>query len=428
MSIKRLNGVHLKHFKNTESETTVSFPLSAKVILPMGQGMGAPCEPLVNVGDKVFVGQKIGDSDKFMSVPVHSSVSGTVKELRDYALPGGRYCKAVVIESDGKQTVDETIAPPEIKTADDFIKAVRESGAVGLGGAGFPTHVKLRFENHVDTLIINAAECEPYITSDYREMMENPSDVYDGIKLMLEKLNINRAKLCIEKNKPKAIRLFSKMAAKDNALDVVTLPSKYPQGAEKMLLFTATGRVVKENELIAAENAIVVNVSTVAFINRYIKTGMPLISRRLTVDGDAVGMPCNIEVLLGTTIKDILDYSNAKDYRKLIMGGPMMGVCMVDPEAPVIKTHNALLALKSDTLYKSTPCIRCGKCIKACPMNLMPTELEKAYHAKSREQLTELRVNLCMNCGACSYVCPAKRPLAETNCLSKEFLRNTAQK
>lgn len=423
MNIRSFNGVHLRHNKNTESETTVAFPLPARVVIPMGMGMGEPCVPLVSVGDKVFLGQKIGDSDAFMSVPVHSSVSGTVKEIKNHLLHGGKLCKAVVIEPDGKQIPHEDIKPPEIKTTKDFINAIRESGAVGLGGAGFPTHVKFSYDNHVDTLIINAAECEPYITSDYREMMENTADVYDGIKLILENMHINRAKLCIEKNKPAAIRLFTRMTAKDDNIDVVTLPTRYPQGAEKMLLFSTTGRMIKENQITSEENALVVNVSTVGFLNRYMKTGMPLVSRRLTVDGDAVGMPCNIEVLIGTTIGDILDYANAENYRKLIMGGPMMGICMSDPDAPIVKTHNALLALKSDDTPVSSPCIRCGRCIKVCPVNLMPLELERAYNTKNKEELLALRVNLCMNCGACSYVCPAKRPLAETNCLAKEFLR-----
>lgn len=423
--MKRLNGVHLKHCKNTENEATVMFPLPKTVILPMSQGMSAPCEPIVAAGDIVFVGQKIGESEQFMSIPVHASVSGTVTEIRDYMMANGRKCKAVVIEADGKQTPHPDIKPPVITDKESFIKAVRESGACGLGGAGFPTFIKLSFnpdKTPIDTLVINAAECEPYITSDYRELMENPKDVYEGICLLMSRLNIKKAKLCIENNKPKAIKLLTEMAAKDKNIDVVTLPSRYPQGAEKMIVYSATGRVIKEGELPSNQGALVMNVSTTAFLNRYMRTGMPLISRRLTLDGDAVGMPCNIEVLLGTTVQDLLEYANAKDYVKLIMGGPMMGMCMYDTNAPIVKTHNALLALKSAEYHKPTACIRCGSCVRACPMNLMPAGLEKAFDAKDVDALVELKLGLCMNCGCCTYVCPANRPLAEKNQLAKALL------
>ena len=423
--MKVLNGVHLNHNKNTENESTVIFPLPQSVTIPMAQGMSAPCEPLVAVGDEVLVGQKIGESEQYLSIPIHTGVSGKVTAIKDYSMPNGRTCKAVVIESDGKQTTSPDIQPPKYKTREEFIKAVRESGACGLGGAGFPTFVKFSFKPEItpiDTLVVNAAECEPYITSDYRELMERPKDVYEGILLIMKELDIPYAKLCIENNKPKAIKLLTEMASKNKKIDVVTLPSKYPQGAEKMLVYSATGKIIKEGELPSHQGALVMNVSTVAFLYRYFQTGMPLISRRLTVDGDAVGMPCNVEVLLGTTIGDILEYANVKDYTKLLMGGPMMGMGMFDTNAPIIKTHNALLALRAEPRKAPTACIRCGACVRACPMNLMPESLEKAFDAKNVDALVELKLGLCMNCGCCTYVCPANRALAEKNQLAKALL------
>lgn len=421
--MKRLNGVHLKHLKNTAANETVSFPLPKLVKILMSQSMGAPCTPLVAVGDHVLVGQKIGDTDAFMSIPIHSSVSGTVLGIADHLLSNGNFVKAVVIESDGSQLKDVGLAPPIFSDRAGFIKAVRESGACGLGGAGFPTHIKLNFDHEktpVDTLVINAAECEPYITSDYRELIEHPSDVYGGIKLLMEQLDIKSAKLCIENNKPTAIEIFTKMAAAGGeGIDVVTLPSQYPQGAEKMLVYSATGRIIRTGELPSNQGILVMNVSTTSFIYRYIKTGMPLISRRLTIDGSAIPKPCNVDVLVGTKIEDLLDFAGAKDYEKLLAGGPMMGSCIYDISAPVTKTYNALLALKKTKRPVPTACIRCGRCIKACPMDLMPTELEHAYDRRDKEALNALEVGLCMNCGCCSFVCPAYRALAEKNQLAK---------
>lgn len=423
--MKRLNGIHLRHLKNTQDFETVSFPLPKSVNIPMLQNMGTPCNPLVKVGDEVFAGQKIGDTDAFMSTPVHSSVSGKVTAISDFLLTNGSTCKAVTIEADGKQTISPDINPPIITDKESFIKAVRESGACGLGGAGFPTHVKLGFDAEktlIDTLIINAAECEPYITSDYRELIEHPNDILEGINLMLKMLNIPKAKVCIENNKPAAIETLTKMTEQNSDIDVVTLSSKYPQGAEKMIVYSATGRIIMEGELPSNQGVLVMNVSTTAFIYRYTQTGMPLISRRLTVDGNAVKKPCNVEVLIGTPMNDLLNYVEADGFEKLLAGGPMMGMCLYDTTAPVLKTFNALLALKDVREPIPTACIRCGRCIKACPMNLMPTDLEKAYDFKNIEALKKLKVVLCINCGCCTYVCPANRPLAEKNQLAKPLI------
>lgn len=420
--MKRLKGVHLQHLKNTRDMETIEFPLPKSVLIPMSQNMGVPCKPLVSIGDKVFVGQKIGDADAYMSTPIHSSVSGTVTGIKDYLLANGNTCSALAIETDGRQVFASSILAPKITDKESFIKAVRESGACGLGGAGFPTHVKLNFDEKttpIDTLVINAAECEPYITSDYRELIEHPNDVLEGINLLLKMLNIPKAKVCIENNKPIAIQNLTKMTESNPNIEVITLSSKFPQGAEKMIVYSATGRIIKEGELPSNQRVLVMNVSTTSFIYRYTQTGIPLVSRRLTIDGNAVLNACNVEVLIGTPINELLDYSGANGYEKILAGGPMMGMCIYDINAPVVKTNNALLVLKDIKEPVPTACIRCGRCIKACPLNLMPTELEKAYDHKNIEALKAHKLMLCMNCGCCTYVCPASRPLAEKNQLAK---------
>ena len=422
--MKKLNGIKLKHRKNTENSSTVIFPVPAKVRIPMSMTMGAPCQPLVKVGDEVKVGQKIGDSDAPFSAPVHSGVSGKVTAILDYRNALGVVSKMVEIESDGLQTVSDDVKPPVITDKDSFIKAVRESGACGLGGAGFPTHIKLNPKNKIDTLIVNAAECEPYITADYREMMENPQDIIDGIKMLKLQLDIKCAKLAIEANKPEAIKNFTEMAQNDDTIDIITLPSAYPQGAEKVIIYNSTGRIVNEGSLPADAGVIVINVSTIAFLYRYMQTGMPLVTRRLTIDGNAVGEPKNVSAVIGTSFRELLDFckTDIESIKKLIAGGPMMGMSVPDIDMPVVKTSNALLAFNHYDERKTSNCIRCGRCVRVCPLGLMPADIDRAYKIRSVEELKQLKVMLCMNCGSCTYVCPANRKLAETNQLAKTLI------
>lgn len=422
--MKKLNGIKLKHRKNTENSSTVIFPVPAKVRIPMSMTMGAPCQPLVKVGDEVKVGQKIGDSDAPFSAPVHSGVSGKVTVILDYRNAMGVVSKMVEIESDGLQTVSDDVKPPVITDKASFIKAVRESGACGLGGAGFPTHIKLNPKNKIDTLIVNAAECEPYITADYREMIENPQDIIDGIKMLKLQLDIKCAKLAIEANKPEAIKNFTEMAQNDDTIDIITLPSAYPQGAEKVIIYNSTGRIVNEGSLPADAGVIVINVSTIAFLYRYMQTGMPLVTRRLTIDGNAVGEPKNVSAVIGTSFRELLEFckTDIESIKKLIAGGPMMGMSVPDIDMPVVKTSNALLAFNHYDERKTSNCIRCGRCVRVCPLGLMPADIDRAYKIRSVEELKQLKVMLCMNCGSCTYVCPANRKLAETNQLAKTLI------
>ncbi len=421
--MRKLNSIKLNHYKNTAESAAVQFPVPSYVKIPMSMSMGAPCTPIVKEGDTVLVGQKIGDSDAFFSTPVHSSVSGKVRNICSYQLVSGLVCKAVEIDTDGQQTEAE-LKPPVITDKESFIRAVRESGACGLGGAGFPTHIKLNPKNEIDTLIINAAECEPYITSDYRQMLERPENVIGGIRLIMKYMSISSAILAIENNKPAAIAEFRKLTENEPDIKVFPLPSNYPQGAEKVIIYSTTGRVIMENELPSDKHIIVINVSTSAFIYKYTQTGMPLIKRRITIEGNAVKKPQNVIAPIGTMITDLLKFAEADtdNIQKLISGGPMMGTCLFSVDTPIIKTSNSILALSD---YKETvknPCIRCGGCIRACPMKLMPTEIDKAYNRRDIKALESLKVNLCMNCGSCTYVCPSNRRLAETNQLAKSLI------
>jgi electron transport complex protein RnfC len=434
IQIKRLRGVHLSHHKYTAERQTERLPLPPKVQIPMLQHMGAPCVPKVAVGDHVKVGQKIGESENSFSVPIHSSVSGDVIDVSERIDVGGRMVKTVTIMTDGKQEISEEVAPPVINNKSDFINAVYESGLAGLGGAGFPGHVKLAYKDidRVTKLVVNAAECEPYITADYRECMERPGDIIEGIRLVKKWLDIEQVYIGVEDNKPIAIDNLTGLLENDPDINVIELESRYPQGAEKVIIYACTGIVVEEGKLPADCGVIVMNVSSISFLARYMRRGMPLTTKRLTVDGGAVNNPKNVFVPIGTSIRDLLDFCGGirEDCRKILMGGPMMGIAVCDLDAPVIKNNNAILALTQDQVAetKETACIRCGRCIYACPMRLMPRALEMAYDNRNAAELERGSVNLCMNCGCCSYVCPAKRNLAQKNQLAKIFLRQAKQK
>ncbi len=429
-------GVRLPHRKTTAEMQSEIFPTPKQVVIPMLQHIGVPCEPIVKVGDPVAVGTIIGESKAFVSAPIHASVSGKVTALTTIRLPAGNEVAAVVIDSDGKMTVDPSVQPHAVQTAQELCEAVRNSGLVGLGGAGFPAHVKLTpsSKTPLDTLIINAAECEPYLTADYRECMEHPEDILGGIYLVKRLLGLKEVILCVEDNKPKAIETLMKIAADrqdtDDTVRVMKLKSSYPQGAEKVIIYTATKRKVPLGKLPADVGCIVVNVTSIAFLYRYITTGMPLTTKRITVDGNAVSEPKNLLVPIGTPIAEVLAYCKADKAEKVLMGGPMMGLALYDTSLPIIKQNNGILAFcgKEAAIKPETACIRCGRCMRGCPMQLLPQTVADNLETGDAQTFQKQNVMYCMECGSCSYVCPAARPLTAAMRLAKTEVRKAGQK
>jgi len=427
-------GVKTPHYKNTDKSETKIMPVPDKVEIPMLHHIGASCVPTVKKGDEVMVGTLIGDSSAFVSAPIHSSVSGTVTEIKKRLFPNGAYIDSIVIKSDGKQTVDPNVKPPEINSKDDFLKAVRASGLVGLGGAGFPAHVKLNppKDKKIDYLLINAAECEPYITSDYRETIENSWNIISGINIVMDFLEIENVIIGVEDNKPTTIKILNDIADTDKKITAVALKSKYPQGAEKMLIYAMTGRKVPAGGLPMDVGVVVMNVTSVSFIAKYLKTGMPLVKKRLTVDGAVIKEPANVEVCVGTYIKDLVDFCGGftEEPYKILMGGPMMGLAQYTADTPVLKQNNAILAFnkKQSMLPEQTACIRCGSCVRACPMSLMPQQLDVLSESQNIEQLQDYNIMSCIECGSCSYVCPAKRHLVQSIRKGKVLVKAKGQK
>lgn len=429
-------GVMPAHNKLTAEMESVRIAPPERVVLPMQQHIGAPCMPTVKVGDTVSIGQVIGDTDKYVSAPIHASVSGKVVSVADVRLANGRMAPAVTIENDGEDRLFEGIAPPKVTNREELLQAVRASGLVGLGGAGFPTHVKLNFpaDKNVDTLVVNAAECEPYITVDYRECMENAENILGGVYLLADLLQFKQVVICVEDNKPKAIEVLKSIADKDlhegNKVRLMTLKSKYPQGAEKMMVLSATGRVVPAGKLPADAGCVVMNVGSVAFVNRYLTTGKPLTSRTVTVSGDCIKEPKNIRVPVGTSVHQIIDACGGftKDPVKIIAGGPMMGTALIDTDVPLLKSNNAVLAFSESFCKPERDCIRCGRCHAACPMGLIPTQIENYVHLKDAEMLEKYGIGVCMECGSCSYSCPSAKPLVQYMRLAKEIVKEAQTK
>ena len=431
---KTLKGAKVAHFKNTENCESTPMPLPKEVCISMSQHMGPPCNPLVKKGDAVKVGTMIGDSEAFLSAPIHSSVSGTVSAVEEIVTATGSRCQVVIIQTDGEQAVDEAIKPPEIENHPEFVKAIRASGLVGLGGAGFPTHIKMNPKNlsEVDTLVVNAAECEPYITSDYRTIIERPQDILDGIAAIKKYVGITQVKIAVENNKPQAIEMLRRLTGDDPSIEVCSLKAIYPKGAEKVTAYETTGRVIKEGMLPADVGVIVENVTTTAFIGQYLRTGMPLVTKTLTVDGGAVAEPKNVVAPIGAHFSDVIDFCGGYKCtpKKLIMGGPMMGVAVTTDELPVLKQNNGLLAFGAEEarLLEPTDCIRCGRCVAACPMNLVPAKLEKYAERKDVEMLKKLDIMTCMECGCCAFSCPAKRRIVQAIRLGKYYVKKEAAK
>lgn len=433
---KHLQSIKVSHEKHTAACETQTMPIPDTVCISMSQHIGAPCKPLVKKGDEVKVGQPIGDTDAFVSAPIHSSVSGKVTGIETIRSVMGGEDQAIVIETDKKQEVWDEIKPPEVESREDFVKAVRASGMVGLGGASFPTHIKYNPQNldEVDTLIVNGAECEPFITSDHRLMLEDTQDIIDGALIVMKQLDLKKGYIGIEENKQDAIQLIDKMLAEQNHPEIktVTLRARYPQGAERVLVYEITGKTMNAGVLPAQLGVILSNITTIAAVGQYFRTGMPLVSKRITVDGSAVAEPKNIIAPIGTRISDIIQFCGGykEAPKKILMGGPMMGRAIFSDRTPLVKNNNAILAFAGPQaiIPEETGCINCGKCHKACPFKLLPTALAEAYDNRDAQRLDELQVNQCMECGSCAYVCPAKRPLGFINKLGKALVKEEANR
>ena len=424
-------GVHPPHNKFTANRATVELPLPETVTIPLAQHIGAPCLPVVSAGDSVCVGTLLGDRADALCAPIHSSVSGVVKAIEPTVCMGGRIADAVIIETDGRQTPDPSLTPFSVKNAHQLSEAARVCGLVGLGGAGFPTHIKLRSDpdHPIDVMLINAAECEPHITSDDRACIEDTALIVRGIHTLLTALSPKQVIVGIERNKPKAIdALLKEMELHpDPRMKVMPLPAHYPHGAEKILVQVATGRRVPAGQIPSSVGCSVLNVSGLAVLQNFIETGMPLTTRRITVDGPAVKTPCNVRAPIGTSVADILAFTHLKkDPAKIIAGGPMMGTAQIDAAVPITKQTNAILVFDKEhdlTDRRQSPCIRCGRCATACPMSLMPTLIERFAKINDVPSLQRVGVGVCMECGSCAYSCPAHRPLVQYMRLAKEIER-----
>ncbi|MBQ3816705.1 MAG: electron transport complex subunit RsxC [Clostridia bacterium] len=421
--IKRIKGgCFLPHLKNTAELETVDISPVDTVFIPFSQHIGAPAKAVVKKGDEVKIGTLIGEAAGAVSSPIHASVSGEVTAVNE---------KGIEIKSDGKMTVDENLSPVNVKTPQELAAAARDCGLVGLGGAGFPTDVKLNVKKgHIKTLIVNGAECEPYITSDYRECMDNYEDVIEGVYLIKKVLGIKRVVICIEGNKKKALKKLFEIAADKrdvkNRVRLMRLPVKYPQGAEKVIIYSATGKKLAPGKLPSDIGCLVMNITSIGTLYRYIKTGMPLVSKRITVDGTAVSEPKNVNVPIGTSIKTLLEFVGVdlEQVGKVLMGGPMMGIAIDDIERGIEKRNNGITVMKKQVkAERITPCIKCGRCAVNCPMRLYPTMVEAAIKLDDIDRIKNLNVNYCMECGCCSYVCPARRPLTQTMRIAKAKLK-----
>jgi len=401
----------------TQASMISSMPVPSRVVIPLSQHTGAPAEPIVAVGDEVSAGQKIGEAQGYISVPVHASIDGKVVAIELHRHPLGGELPAVIIESDGSEPSHEPSQTPAQSAPSDpgaMVEAIREAGIVGLGGAAFPTHVKLSPPENkpIDTCILNGAECEPYLTADHRLMVESGAEIIAGLKIILNILNCQRGFIGIEANKPDALTAMREQVREERNLTVVPLQVKYPQGAEKQLVWAITRREVPSGGLPMDVGCVVQNVGTAKAIDEAVSRGKPLTERVVTITGPIIREPQNVRVPIGTLFRDIIEHCGGTTQKpgKLIMGGPMMGLAQASDEVPVIKGTSGILALESNqaVIADSQTCIGCARCVDTCPMKLVPTQLAKLIEHSRFAEAEERGVLDCMECGTCSYVCPSK--------------------
>ena len=418
-------GIHPYDGKELSKDKPIKelFPAVGEMVFPLSQHIGAPAVPVVAKGDYVLAGQLIAEAGGFVSANIHSSVSGTVKAIEPRTLATGGKCNSIIIENDGEfKEVEYTPKKLEELSKEEVLQRIKDAGVVGMGGAGFPTNVKLSPKNPegIDYIIVNGAECEPYLTADHRLMVEYPEDVVFGIRVIMKALNVHKGYIAIEMNKPDAIEAITNAAKDYSEVEVVGLQVKYPQGAEKQLIYACTGREVPSGALPAAAGAVVDNVGTAAQIAKTIKTGLPLIERITTVTGSCIKEPANLITKVGTVVSEIMEQCGGfkEDVKvgKFIMGGPMMGMTQYTTNIVTNKGSSGILCISDEEarLPQFSNCLRCGRCTQVCPAFLQPLYISANSLKGDFDKAEEHRALDCIECGSCSFICPARRPLVES--------------
>lgn len=415
-------GIHPNDGKSLAKDKAIVTVLpEGDLIYPLSQHIGAPASPIVSVGDYVRKGQKIAEAGGFVSAPVYASVSGTVKAIEPHFNSTGSKVNCIVIENDGAYEEVEyaSVKPVEELSKEEILNLIGDAGIVGMGGAGFPTKVKLspKEPEKIEYVIANCAECEPYITADYRRMLENPEELVSGMKVVLKLFDNAKGIFGVEDNKPDCIQKLKEMTKDEPRMEVLALKTKYPQGAERQLIFATTGRAINSSMLPADAGCVVDNVETLIGIHNAVINGKPLMERIVTVSGDAVKEPGNFKVLLGTNQKELVEAAGgfSSEPEKVISGGPMMGFAMFTLDTPITKTSSSILCLTKDEVAANEPsaCINCGRCVEACPSRIIPSRLADFAEHHDEESFTKWEGLECVECGSCSYVCPAKRQLKQ---------------
>ncbi len=417
-------GIHPAEGKEiSKDKPTRLVPPKGELVFPLSQHIGAPAKPVVAVGDTVLRGQMIAEAAGFVSASIASSVSGKVKAIELRRVPTGDMVNSIVIESDGQFKEADFPVVEDIDTLsnEEIIAKVKDAGVVGMGGAGFPTHVKLspKEPDQIDTIIVNGAECEPYLTSDYRIMLDDPDKIVEGLRIILKLFKNAKGVIAIENNKPDCIAALTELIKDEPRMEVASLLTKYPQGGERQLIYAVTKRAINSKMLPADVGCIVDNVETVLSVYNAVKRGRPVMNRIFTVTGDAVADPCNFNFYMGTSFQDLLDAAGGfrEQPEKIIAGGPMMGFAMFDLNIPTTKTTSALLCLTKDEVAlaeaQATACINCGRCVEICPEQIIPSRLSKFSKNGEKDGFQKWHGMECVECGSCSYICPAKRPLAQ---------------
>ena len=426
-------GIHPPDKKDLSKDSPIRpAKVPQRIVIPLSQHTGAPCKPLVSINQEVKKGEMIGEPGGFVSAPVHSSVSGKVVAIGEFPNPMGKMVNSVVIENDGKEDWTALKDSPDYANllADELKEKIKAAGIVGLGGAAFPTSVKLSppKEKPIDTVIINGAECEPYLTADYRLMVEKPADIIEGLKILMKALGVNRGFVGIEDNKPEAIEKMEEAAKKQQNIEICSLAVKYPQGAEKMLIKATTGREVPPRGLPMDVKVVVQNVGTALAVFEAARYGKPLIERVVTVTGEGIHSPSNLMVRIGTLVSELINECGGfkGDTGKVIAGGPMMGFALASLDVPVTKGTSGILVIPEEGVLHAEdfgPCIRCGRCIDICPMNLMPSLLSVFAEKGRYEDAKDYNLFDCFECGSCAFVCPSKRPMVQLIRLAKSMTK-----